>query len=139
MNAVRTADAKPLVVTVTGLAVAPDRLTMSEEGSPSEKVKVTVNVSTAARAVALPTSDGKPGQPANEALLTGTLDAGRERMRRPRDFDAHRVAVELAEFAVLSGCSHWRAPPQGIGIGSIPSLRQLELVDSVEQVCRDDA
>lgn len=71
VDAVCTADAVPVVVTVTGLASPPDRLTVSEEGNPPEVVEVTV--STSDKPIDLPTNDWKPGEPANQALLTGTL------------------------------------------------------------------
>lgn len=71
VNAVCTADAVPVVVTVTGLASPPEHLTVSEEGNPTEVVEVVV--STSANTVNLPTNDWKPGEPGHQALLTGTL------------------------------------------------------------------
>ena len=41
VNEVCTADAVPVVVTITGLATPPEQLTVNEEGSPAEVVAVT--------------------------------------------------------------------------------------------------
>lgn len=70
-NRLCTSDAVPVLVTVTGLESPPERLTVSEEGTPTEVVKVTVAPS--AKAVDLPTNDWKSGEPGQQALLTGTL------------------------------------------------------------------
>lgn len=71
VNAVCTADAVPVVVTVTGLASAPERFVVTVWSNPPETVEVTVSAS--AKSVDLPTNDWKSGEPGNQALLTGTL------------------------------------------------------------------
>jgi len=62
----------------------------------------------------------------------------------PRGFgdsaaQAHVVAVEPAESAVLSGSPTGAHSIEGIGIGFIPPLWRPELVASIEQVRSDDA
>lgn len=52
---------------------------------------------------------------------------------------AQVVAVEPAESAVLSGAPTGSHRIEGIGIGFCPPLWRPELVDSIEQVCSDDA